>query len=64
MGRFLFIKTLDAIHQTTNQTTKIVFLSAAIAFVLTTFFAFFLSTKITLPLRKMRDMLLNCKREL
>ncbi|MEK4252898.1 ATP-binding protein [Ureibacillus sp. FSL K6-2830] len=44
----------SALHETTNQTTKIVFLSAFIAFVLTTFFAFFLSSKITLPLRKMR----------
>lgn len=45
----------DAIHRTTNETTKIVFLSAAIAFILTTFFAFFLSTRITSPLRKMRE---------
>ncbi|MFJ8261353.1 ATP-binding protein [Rummeliibacillus sp. NPDC094406] len=45
----------DAIHRTTNETTKIVFLAAAIAFILTTFFAFFLSTRITSPLRKMRE---------
>ena len=45
----------SALHQTTNQTTKIVFVSAIIAFVLTTFFAFFLSSKITQPLRKMRE---------
>jgi two-component system sensor histidine kinase ResE len=45
----------DAIHRTTKETTKIVFLSAAIAFILTTFFAFFLSTRITSPLRKMRE---------
>lgn len=45
----------DAIHRTTQETTKIVFLSAAIALVLTTFFAFFLSSRITSPLRKMRE---------
>lgn len=45
----------DAIHRTTQETTKIVFLSASIAFILTTFFAFFLSTRITSPLRKMRE---------
>ncbi len=45
----------DAIHRTSQETTKIVFLSAAIAFILTTFFAFFLSTRITSPLRKMRE---------
>lgn len=45
----------DAIHRTTEETTKIVFLSAAIALVLTTLFSFFLSSRITLPLRKMRE---------
>ncbi|MBQ0138699.1 MAG: HAMP domain-containing protein [Kurthia sp.] len=45
----------DAIHRTTQETTKIVFLSAAIALVLTTIFAFFLSSRITSPLRKMRE---------
>lgn len=45
----------DAIHRTTKETTRIVFLAAAIAFILTTFFAFFLSTRITSPLRKMRE---------
>lgn len=45
----------DAIHRTTQETTKIVFLSAAIALILTTFFAFFLSSRITSPLRKLRE---------
>lgn len=45
----------DAIHRTTEETTKIVFLSAAIALVLTTLFSFFLSSRITRPLRKMRE---------
>ncbi len=44
-----------ALHETSQETTKIVFLAAFIAFVLTTFFAFFLSSRITWPLRKMRE---------
>ncbi|PIC65500.1 histidine kinase [Sporosarcina sp. P13] len=51
----LMYQSLDAIHRTTKSTTNIVFLSAFIAFILTTFFAFFLSTRITLPLRKMKQ---------
>jgi len=54
-GAVFIYQSLDVIHQTTKQTTNIVFLSAFIAFILTTFFAFFLSTKITSPLRKMRE---------
>ncbi|KGR90381.1 histidine kinase [Ureibacillus massiliensis 4400831 = CIP 108448 = CCUG 49529] len=54
-GAIFIYQNPDAIHKTTNQTTKIVFLSAFIAFLLTTFFAFFLSSKITSPLRKMRE---------
>ena len=50
-----FIKVLEAVHRTTRETTNIVFLSAFIAFILTTFFAFFLSTRITSPLRGMRQ---------
>ncbi|GKV65651.1 MULTISPECIES: ATP-binding protein [unclassified Sporosarcina] len=51
----LMYQSLDAVHRTTKSTTNIVFLSAFIAFILTTFFAFFLSTRITLPLRKMKQ---------
>ncbi|ARF18588.1 ATP-binding protein [Sporosarcina ureae] len=51
----LMYQSLDAVHRTTKSTTNIVFLSAFIAFILTTFFAFFLSTQITLPLRKMKQ---------
>ena len=54
-GAIFIFQNPDALLKTTSQTTKIVFLSAAIAFLLTTFFAFFLSSKITLPLRKMRE---------
>ncbi|MEK5184581.1 ATP-binding protein [Solibacillus sp. FSL W7-1324] len=54
-GAVFIYKNPDALHQTSNETTKIVVLAAAIAFILTTIFAFFLSSKITLPLRKMRE---------
>ncbi|AYC29358.1 ATP-binding protein [Paenisporosarcina cavernae] len=54
-GAVFIYQSLDVIHRTTQKTTEIVFLSAFIAFLLTTFFAFFLSTRITLPLRKMRE---------
>lgn len=54
-GAVFIYQSPDAIHRTTKETTKIVFLSAAIALILTTFFAFFLSSRITSPLRKMRE---------
>lgn len=54
-GAVFIYKNPDALHQTSSETTKIVILAAAIAFILTTIFAFFLSSKITLPLRKMRE---------
>ncbi|WP_342512241.1 ATP-binding protein [Sporosarcina sp. FSL K6-1522] len=55
VGSVIIYQSLEAVHRTTKQTTNIVFLSAFIAFVLTTFFAFFLSTRITSPLRGMRQ---------
>ncbi|KXH82049.1 ATP-binding protein [Sporosarcina sp. HYO08] len=48
-------QSLEAIHRTTKRTTHIVVLSAFIAFILTTVFAFFLSTRITSPLRGLRQ---------
>ena len=53
-GTIFIYQSLESIHRTTKRTTSIVFLSAFIAFILTTIFAFFLSTKITSPLREMR----------
>ncbi|NRQ99304.1 HAMP domain-containing protein [Bacillus velezensis] len=38
-----------------KDTTRYIFLAAGIAIVLTTFFAFFLSSRVTYPLRKMRE---------
>lgn len=54
-GAIFMYQNPSAIHKTSNHTTKIVIFSAFIAFVLTTFFAFFLSSRITFPLRKMRE---------
>lgn len=54
-GAVFMYQNPEALHKTSRETTKIVVLAAIIAFVLTTFFAFFLSSRITLPLRKMRE---------
>ncbi|MBE1554084.1 ATP-binding protein [Sporosarcina limicola] len=54
-GSVIIYQSLEAIHRTTRRTTNIVFLSAFIAFILTTIFAFFLSTRITSPLRGLRQ---------
>lgn len=54
-GTVYIYQSLEAIRATTKKTTNIVLLSALIAFVLTTIFAFFLSTRITSPLRNMRQ---------
>lgn len=48
-------QSLEGIEQTKAETTRITFLAAGIAIILTTFFAFFLSTRITAPLIKMRE---------
>lgn len=53
-GAIFVYQTLDVINQTKAETTKIIFVAAAIAIVLTTIFAFFLSTRITAPLIQMR----------
>ncbi|KHE71390.1 ATP-binding protein [Halobacillus sp. BBL2006] len=54
-GAVFVYQSLDTIEETSEQTTKIIFLGAGIAIVLTTIFAFFLSTRITSPLIKMRE---------
>ena len=45
-----------------ERTTDFIFLAAGIAIILTTFFAFFLSTRITAPLRKMREVAFEVSR--
>lgn len=54
-GAVFVYQSMQAVHDTIRQTTYIVLLSAFIAFVLTTFFAFFLSSRITSPLRKLKE---------
>lgn len=54
-GGTLFVyQYLQVVEEATAQTKNIIYLGAGIAIVLTTIFAFFLSTRITAPLRKMR----------
>ncbi|GAA0347122.1 sensor histidine kinase ResE [Bacillus carboniphilus] len=48
-------QSLEVMRETTEQTTKFILLAAGIAIILTTVFAFFLSTRITAPLLKMRE---------
>ncbi|WP_138416884.1 ATP-binding protein [Aquibacillus sediminis] len=54
-GAVFVYQSLDVVEETTSQTTRIILLAAGIAIVLTTVFAFFLSTRITSPLIKMRE---------
>ncbi|WP_335869766.1 ATP-binding protein [Bacillus sp. 2205SS5-2] len=54
-GAVYIYQSLGVIQKTTNQTKQILFLAAGIALILTTIFAFFLSTRITAPLRKMKE---------
>ncbi|MET3575108.1 ATP-binding protein [Bhargavaea ullalensis] len=58
-GAVFVYQSLEAVHNTIKQTTYIVLLSAFIAFILTTVFAFFLSSRITSPLRKLKQAALN-----
>ncbi|WP_035340081.1 ATP-binding protein [Alkalihalobacillus hemicellulosilyticus] len=55
---FLY-QSLDAINSATAETRRIVYLSGGIAIIMTTVFAFFLSSRVTAPLRKMREMALE-----
>ncbi|WP_188453821.1 ATP-binding protein [Virgibacillus oceani] len=54
-GAVFVYQSLDVVDQTKAETTKRIFLAAGIAIILTTIFAFFLSTRITSPLIKMRE---------
>lgn len=54
-GAVFVYQSLKFVEQTTSQTKQIIYLGAGIAFFLTTIFAFFLSTRITSPLIKMRE---------
>lgn len=54
-GAVYLYQSLNVIEDTTKHTTKFILLAAGVAIVLTTIFAFFLSSRITAPLRKMRQ---------
>ncbi|UAL45816.1 ATP-binding protein [Sutcliffiella horikoshii] len=54
-GAVFVYQSLLAVKETTKQTTKLILLAAGFAIFLTTIFAFFLSTRITAPLRNMRE---------
>ncbi|WP_026563966.1 ATP-binding protein [Bacillus sp. UNC41MFS5] len=45
----------EVMQETTHETTKFILLVAGVAIILTTIFAFFLSTRIAAPLRKMKE---------
>lgn len=61
-GAVFVFKSLDMINETRDQTTKLILLSAGIAILLTTFFAVFLSSRVTAPLIKMREAASNLTR--
>src|SRR5699024_9718758 len=61
-GAVFVYQSLEVVEQTKAETTKIIFLAAGIAIILTTIFAFFLSTRITSPLIKMREAALDLTR--
>ncbi|MBM7701682.1 ATP-binding protein [Metabacillus iocasae] len=54
-GAVYIYQPLSEIEEPAKHTTKFIFLAAGIAIILTTIFAFFLSTRITAPLRKMKQ---------
>lgn len=54
-GAVFIYQSLDLIQETNKKAKQIIYLSAGIAIILTTIFAFFLSTRITSPLRRMRE---------
>jgi two-component system sensor histidine kinase ResE len=61
-GVLFVYQNLEVVEEATAQTKNIIFLAAGIAIILTTIFAFFLSTRITAPLRKMRQASLEVAR--
>lgn len=54
-GAVFIYQSLDVMNDTIKATNEIISWSAIIAFILTTVFAFFLSSRIAAPLRKMRE---------
>ena len=54
-GAVYIYQSVEVVEETARETTKYILLAAGIAIILTTFFAFFLSTRINAPLRKMKQ---------
>jgi two-component system, OmpR family, sensor histidine kinase ResE len=54
-GAVFIYQSLEVIQETTHSTTNFILLVAGVAIILTTIFAFFLSSRITAPLIKMRE---------
>lgn len=54
VGAIIIYKTLNELYKTTNDLKKIILLFTGISIILTTVFAFFLSTRISDPVRKMQ----------
>ncbi|MFT8321479.1 MAG: ATP-binding protein [Bacillus sp. (in: firmicutes)] len=54
-GAVFIYQSIDVLNETKKSTTKFIILAAVVAVILTTIFAFFLLTRITAPLRKMRE---------
>lgn len=54
-GAVFIYQSLEVMQETTESTTKFTLLATGVAIILTTIFAFFLSTRITAPLRKMKE---------
>lgn len=54
-GAVFLYQSLEVIKHTTDEAKKLIYISAGIAIILTTVFAFFLSSRITAPLRKLRE---------
>lgn len=62
IGVVYVYQSIDYINQTKAETTKIIFLAAGTAILLTTILAFFLSTRITAPLIELREAALDLTR--
>src|SRR5699024_11620988 len=63
-GKAIFVyQSLALVNQTKSDTTKIIYLGAGIAVILTIIFALFLSTRITSPLIKMREAAFDVTRD-
>ena len=54
-GAVYIYQSVEVGEEAAKETTKYILLAAGIAIILTTFFAFFLSTRINAPLRKMKQ---------